>query len=161
MRRLGARAIDQRRVQPQDRRHRPGADRDRLLHVAAAAAGDAQRVGKRERLRRHVRRVLAEAVSGDKRRPDPARLEQPERRHAHREDGGLRVLRQREPVLGAVEDQPAERLAERGVGLVERPAADRKGIGQSPAHARLLATLAGEQTGDHSIRNLEFGIWNA
>ena len=48
----------------------PVADRHRLLHVAAAAPDDAQRVGERERAGRDVRRVLAEAVAGDERRRD-------------------------------------------------------------------------------------------
>ena len=48
-----------------DRRHRAGADRHRLLHVTPAAPHDAQRVGKAERARRHVRGVLAKAVPRD------------------------------------------------------------------------------------------------
>ena len=57
-------------VESEDRRHRAGADRHRFLHVAAAAADDAHRIGKRQRAGRHVRRVLAQAVAGDKRRLD-------------------------------------------------------------------------------------------
>ena len=46
----------------------PVADRHRLLHVAAAAPHDPQRVGERERAGGDVGRVLAEAVAGDERR---------------------------------------------------------------------------------------------
>ena len=46
----------------------PVADRHGLLHVAAAAMHRRQRVGERERAGGDVRRVLAEAVSGDERR---------------------------------------------------------------------------------------------
>ena len=50
---------------------------------------------------------------------------------------------------GPSKHDAAERLAERGVGLVEGLAADREGLGERLAHADLLRTLAGKQEGDH------------
>ena len=69
--RLGARLRDLLGVEAEDRRHRAVADRHRLLHVAAAPAHEPQRVGKRERARRDVGGVLAEAVPGDEGRLEP------------------------------------------------------------------------------------------
>ena len=90
-------------IEAEDRRHRARADRHRLLHVAAAPPHDAQRVGERERAGGDVRRVLAEAVAGDERRRDAARREQPARRDADGEDRRLRVLGQRQLILGPLE----------------------------------------------------------
>ena len=59
-----------RRVEPEDGRHRALPHRHGLLHVAAAPAHGAQRVGEAHRAGRHVRRVLAEAVPRDERRRD-------------------------------------------------------------------------------------------
>ena len=53
----------------------PVADRHGLLHVAAAAAHDPQRIGETEGARGDVGRVLAEAVAGDKRRADAPRAQ--------------------------------------------------------------------------------------
>ena len=137
-------------VQAEDRGHRARADRHRLLHVAAAPPHDPQRVGERERAGGDVGRVLAEAVAGDERRADsPCDVEQPARGDADREDRRLRVLGQRQLILGPFEAQAAERLAERGVGLGERLAADRKRVGERLAHADLLRTLSGKDEGDH------------
>ncbi len=57
-------------VEAEHRSHRAGADRHGLLHVAAAAAHDADGVGEIERARCDVGGVLAEAVAGDKGRFD-------------------------------------------------------------------------------------------
>ena len=146
---LGARLRDLFGVEAEDRRHRAVADRHRLLHVAAAAPHDPQRVGEREGAGRDVGRVLAEAVAGDERGREPARREQAVGGDADRQDRRLRVLGQRQLVLGAVEEEAAQRLAERRVGLVERLAADRKRVGQRLAHADLLRSLSGKDEGDH------------
>ena len=61
---------------------------------------------------------------------------------------GCVILGQRQLILGPFEAQTAQRLAERGVGFVERLAADRKGLGQRLAHADLLRSLSGKNEGD-------------
>ena len=83
-------------------------------------------------------RILAEAVPRDKGRTQPARLEQPVRRQTHRENGRLRILGQRQPLLGSLEDDPAEPLAERFIGLVEGLATCRVSLGQRSSHADCL-----------------------
>src|SRR5206468_2394192 len=93
----------------------------------------------------------AEAVSGDELRTQSARLEQPVRRHADRENRGLGVLGERQLIVGTFENDPAEPLAECVVGLVEGLTTNRVRLGQRPAHAGCLATLTGENTGDHRV----------
>ena len=70
LRRLLARLRDLFRVQTEDGGHRPGADRNRFLHVPSASPHDPHRVGKRARAGSHVGRGTRQA-SG--RRPAPAR----------------------------------------------------------------------------------------
>jgi hypothetical protein len=88
-------------------------------------------------------------VPRDEGRRESTRREQPGRGGADREDRRLGVLGERELILGAVENDAAQRLAERGVGLGERLTAERLGVGQRAAHADLLRTLAGKEEGDH------------
>jgi hypothetical protein len=68
---------------------------------------------------------------------------------AHRENRRLRVLGQRQLVVGAFEDDATQRIAERRVGLVERFAADRISIRERPAHADFLRALSWKDEGDH------------
>ena len=148
-RRLFARPHDRLGVQTENRRHRALADRHRLLHVATAAADDCQRVGERERPGGHVRRILAEAVPRHEGGRESARREQPVGRDAHGENRRLRVLRQRELRLGALEADAAERLAERGIGFGKRLAADRERVGERAAHPDFLRSLSRKERGDH------------
>ncbi len=63
--------------------------------------------------------------------------------------GRLGVFGQRELILGTVENDAAERLAERDVGLRDGLAADRIGVGERPAHADLLRALSRKDERDH------------
>ncbi len=60
-------------VEAENRRHRAGADRHGLLHVAAAIADDADGIGEREGAGGDVRGILAEAVTRDHVGLEPAR----------------------------------------------------------------------------------------
>ena len=64
---------DSRRIETEDRGHRADTGRHRLLHRLGAKSHERQRVVKRQRTRGDERRVLAETVSGDDRRHQPAR----------------------------------------------------------------------------------------
>src|SRR5439155_23230887 len=99
---------------------------------------------------RHVGRVLAEAMAGDKRRREAALLEQAPGGGTDGQNRRLRVLGQRQLILRAFEDDPAERFPERRVRLFERPAANRKRIGQRLAHADFLRTLSWKKKRDHA-----------
>src|SRR5476649_1379646 len=126
------------------------ASRPRIAAIAPSPPHEAQRVAERERARRDVRGILAETVPRDERRREPARRQESGGRGTDREDRRLRMLGQRQLILGAVEDDAAERLAERRVGLVERLAADRERVGQGAAHANLLRALSGKDESDHA-----------
>jgi hypothetical protein len=136
-------------VEAEHGRHGAGADRHRFLHVAAPMTDDADGVGEIERPGSHVRRVLAEAVPRHELRAQPFGRQQAPRGDAHGEDGRLCVLGERQLIGGAVEDEAAQRLAQRRVGLGEGVAADGKPIGQRAAHADRLRPLAGEEKGNH------------
>ena len=79
----------------------------------------------------------------------PARLEQPGRGDADRQDGRLGVLGEHEAVLGTVEAQLAERLAQRRIRLVKHRAALGVGLGQRATHADFLRALPWKHEGDH------------
>ena len=99
--------------------------------------------------------VLAETVAGDERGLVALRHEQAARGDADAEERRLRVLGERQLILGAFEAQPAERLAQCGVRFGERLAADRKRLGERPAHADLLRTLSGKDEGAGGIAQCE------
>ena len=73
-------------VEAEDRRHRAGADRHRLLHRLGAKAHQRQRVGEAQRAGGDERRVFAERVAGDDvgrgRRLAPARRDSRRRRRS-------------------------------------------------------------------------------
>ncbi len=79
----------------------------------------------------------------------PLLLEQPAHRDAHRQDRGLRVFGQRQAIRGTVEDQIAQRLAERRIGFGKRLRADLELIGERLAHADRLRALSGKHECDH------------
>jgi len=120
-----------------------------------APANRLQRVRERKRAGSDVGRVLAEAVPGDKRRRDTFRRQQPVRRDARREDRRLRVLGQRQLVLGTFETELAERLAQRRVCLGKRLRAHGKRVGERLAHADLLRTLTREDECQHAYTNVK------
>src|SRR3954471_8749479 len=94
--------------------------------------------------------VLAEAVSREIRRRQPTGRKEPVRRNADGENRGLRVFRERQAVFRTVEDDAAERLAERVVRFGKSVAADRKRIGQGLPHAWLLRSLSRKNCGNHA-----------
>ena len=126
------------------RRHRAHAHRHRLLHVLAAIAHGANRIGERQRSRSNVRRILAQAVSRNVGRRDCLRLQHAPRRDRHRQDRRLRDLGQLELVFRTFEAQLRKLVAERSVGFVEGLSRDRIQGGQFFAHAHGLRTLSGK-----------------
>src|SRR5262249_12135347 len=92
--------------------------------------------------------IFAEAVTGDQRRRDAARLEQARSRHADGENRRLRVLGQHQFGVRPLEGDAAERLAQGRVGLAEGGATDRKGVGERLPHADLLRSLSGKDERD-------------
>ena len=70
-------------------------------------------------------------------------------RHARRENRGLGVLGEGQAILGPLETEAAEGLAERVIGFREGVAGDRLGLGERAAHADALRALAGEEERDH------------
>ena len=137
------------RIEAHDCRHRAGSDRHGLLHELPAAADHTQRVGEREGAGRHVGRVLAETMTGDKRGCEAARRQQPAGGDADGENRRLLILGQREPILGPFEADSAQRLAQRVVRLGEGLAADRERLRQRLAHADFLRSLSWKNEGDH------------
>ena len=73
LRGFGARRAHRVIVKPEDRRHRAGAQRHRVLHGLGAQAHERQRVAQAHHARHHQRGVLAETVSGNHRRLSAAR----------------------------------------------------------------------------------------
>ena len=143
-------------VGPDDRGHRPGPDRHRLLHVAPAAPDDRHGVGKRKGAGGDVRRVLAEAVPGHETGFEAARRQHPVCGHAHGQDRRLGVLGERELVFGAVlQHRPqrgagtaARRTRKRGFGLGERRLGLGKRRGERLPHPDLLRPLSGKHERD-------------
>src|SRR5262249_50102244 len=119
-----------------------------FLHVAASASDERERVGKIDRAGGHVRGVLAKAVSSDKRRLDAERLHQSKGGYAHGENGRLLILGQRQLVFGSFETQMAERLAERGLRLLEGLTANRIRVDQRLTHTDSLRSLSREDECD-------------
>ena len=87
----------------QHSRHRALSHRNRFLHVLPAAPHDPDGIVERERAGDHVGGILAEAVPGDDVWLDARRFEQPRGCHAGGENRRLRVLGQRQPLLGTFE----------------------------------------------------------
>jgi hypothetical protein len=87
-------------------------------------------------------------VTGDKGRLAAERREQAIRRHARRQNSRLCVLGELEAIVGTLEAQTRQPLAQRPVGLVESLAADGKRVGQGLAHSDLLRSLPGKEQRD-------------
>ncbi len=155
--RVAAGLFHERRVRSEDRGHRAGADRHGFLHVAAAPAHERDAIGEREGPGSHVRRVLAEAVPGDEAGLEPARRQDAVGGQADRQNRRLRVLGERELVLGPVFEHGPERHAgttvdsrggERGLGLGQRRFRFGKRRRERLSHADLLRALPGKHEGD-------------
>ena len=135
----------------------PVADRHRLLHVASAAAHDRDRVAKRERAGGDVRRVLAKAVSGDEGRARCRARQHAARRDAGGQDRRLRVLGQRQLILGPLEAERAQTTQMAARRRVKAASASsnvgaglREALGERLPHADLLRSLSGKDERDHA-----------
>ena len=122
----------------EDCRHGAHAHRHRLLHVFAAVAHRANRIGKSHRARRHVGGILSQAVTRNIGRLRKLTLDHPQSRNRCRKDGGLRDLRQAQLLLRALEAHLRELIAQGIVGLCKRLAGDGIFLGQVFAHAHGL-----------------------
>jgi hypothetical protein len=71
-------------------------------------------------------------------------LEHAHHRHRHRHQRRLRVLGERQRLLGALPHDLGEALAERGIDLLEHLAGRGKGLGKLTPHADVLAALPGK-----------------
>ena len=90
----------------------------------------------------HGGRAVPDSESIGRSREDrSARRDQTLGRDAHGENRRLRVLGQRQRLRGAVEDQRAQRVAERRIGLLEHLPALAKLLDERFAHADRLGTL--------------------
>ena len=136
-------------VEAEDRRHRAGADGHGFLHVAAAIAHQPDRIGKLQRARGHVRRVLAEAVTGDERRRAAARVEQPPHGDAHRQDRRLRVFGERQAILGPLKIRSLSGSPSAASASANVFAQTSNLIGERLAHADRLRALSGKHECDH------------
>ncbi len=150
--RLRGDLLDAAELEAQNRGHRTRADRHRRLHRAAAHAQQARCVADVEAAGRGQGRVLAERMAGHavaeaRELAAAPRLERAERGERGRHQRRLRVLGQTQPLLGSLEDQAAERLAERLVDLLEHLARRRHRVMQRPAHADGLRPLTRKDEG--------------
>ncbi len=145
-------------VETEQCRHRPLADRHRLLHRLAAAFDEARRLGRGQRAGCRKGRVLAQRMAGDigglpgDVEPRFARQDA-HRRETDREQRGLGVLGQHQVALGALEHQPREVLRQGVVDLLEQKARRREGLGQRPTHAGRLRALPGKHKSPFHARS--------
>ena len=143
-------------VEADDRGHRARRARRPTPASAAALAHEPDGVGEVERAGGDERRVLAHRVPGGegglpgprRRARRPALADGREVGDRGGEQRGLGVLGPVELLGGAVPGEPADGLAERGVGRGEDGGGGGRGGGERPAHADGLGALAGEHEGD-------------
>ena len=157
-RRLGdlARGLD---VEAEQRRHRPDADRHRLLHRLAAALDEPGGIADRQRARRRQRRILAERMTGDIGGVTPdveaaVAFEHADDREARRQQRRLRVLGQHQLAFRTLEHQPRQMLRQRVVDFVEQIARRREGLGERLAHAGRLRSLSGKDESPFHVRRI-------
>src|SRR6185503_20782574 len=148
LRGLAAGLLDGGKVQGQDGRHRALPDRNRLLHVLAAAANGHDGVAQRQDAGGDEGRIFAQAVAGHPLRLHPPRGQGARGRDARGQDRGLGVRGELELVLRSFEAQPRQGEAQGAVGLVEYGAALGYGVVEGPPHADLLRSLAREDEGE-------------
>jgi len=129
----------------ENRRHRPDTDGNCFLHVLAAMAYRANRVGEAEGSGGNVCGVLAQAMAADE-----AGLETLFVQHAPRRDGcgenrGLRDLGQAKLIFRTFEAKLRELVAESLVRFFKRLPGYRMFFGEVFAHAHGLRSLAWEK----------------
>ena len=130
---------------PDQRRHSARADRHGFLHESSALMNDRRCFRRRQSADAHDRAVFAEGVAGDEVASGGAALfEHRVNRSRHRENCRLRVLRQLQLILGTIEAEVRDRVAERGVDVIEHAPRRRKRLGDIAPHAGVLAPLPGK-----------------
>ena len=133
-------------VEPEQRRHRAGADRHRLLHGKAAGAQQARGIADAEAAGGGERGIFAERMAGHEGGVPPDReaglgLQHPQGGERDRHQGRLGIFGELQGLGRAVPDDGGQLLAERRIDLVENRARRRKGLRQGLAHADRLGTL--------------------
>ena len=107
-----------------------------------------------ERARGHVRRILAQAVPGDKIRLQTFFLQHAPRRHRRRQNRRLRDLGQLQFFFRTFKAKLGQLVAERLVGLLKGSTRNRIVVGQFFAHANGLRALAGKEKSNSRRVNL-------
>ena len=130
-------------VDADERRHRALAHGHGLLHRPAAGLDEPGRVGEADRTGRRQGGIFAQRMAGDESAGSghieaAFTLQNPPDRMADRHQGRLRVFRQDEVLLRALEHQPGEVLTERLVDLLEHLPGGGEGLRQLPPHAKRL-----------------------
>ena len=118
-----------------------------MLHVLAAGADGADRVGEGEGSGSDVGGVFAKTVTSAERRLNAALSEDAGRGNGDSEDRRLSVLGEFELVLRPLEDELRESEAKRSVGLVEDGASSGEVVVEVTAHSDGLGALAGKEEG--------------
>ena len=146
-------------IEPEQCRHRAGADRHRLLHRKAAGTQQARGIADAEAAGGGKRGIFAERMAGDEGRIPPhgkARLglQHPQRGDRDRHQGRLGIFGELEGFGRAVPDDGGQLLAERRIDLVEYRPRGRKGLRQGLAHADRLGTLSRKRKCSRHRRSL-------
>jgi hypothetical protein len=149
LRGLCARPLDRPMIEAEDRGHCTRPDGHGFLHISTAIPDQPHRIFKRDCPCCDMSRILAEAVPGDHRGFDAARHEQSIRGNARRQNGGLRILGERQAIAGPEEDEIAERFTKSGIRLVKDLLALRKRLGKCAAHPNSLRALPRKQKCNH------------
>ena len=144
-----------RQFHSQDRRHGADADRHRLLHVLAAIADGAHRVGQAHGPRRHVSGILAQALACDKCRLGDMALKNSQRRDRGGKNCRLGDFGQTQLFFRTLKAQLRQFVTQGVVGFFKRLPGGRIFFGEILSHSNGLRSLAGEDKCD--LRCREFG----
>ena len=112
-----------------------------FLHIGSAFAHQAHRIGKVQRSNRHERRVLAQAVAGDKVRRQTLFRHHAISRHRHGQNGRLRVRRELQFLFAAFKAHFGDGEAQRMIRFLKHSAGRGIIFRQLFAHARVLRRL--------------------
>ena len=143
------------RIEGENRRHRPLSRGHGLLHRASARLHRAHGIGKRQCPRRHVRRPLTQRVSRGQRRLHAMFGKHAQCRHAHGQNGRLRVFGQLQVFFRPFKAKPRERKSAGLVGFGKRLFGNRETLGEIAAHAHGLRTLPRKEKCNLLIHSIE------